>query len=73
MRWSLRWCVDRAHATKQILYSLSMTGVLAGWLKTDRRNPKLDRAKCKVIGIARSVDIFPIIDHPSQLDRGELR
>ena len=31
-----------AHANRQILYSLSMTGALAGWLKTDARNQRLD-------------------------------
>jgi hypothetical protein len=66
------------HATEQILSSLSMTGprgVIKGvmWLETDVCYPRLDRAKCEVVSLVRSADIIPIIDHPSELDRGEVR
>ena len=43
------------------------------WLETDVCDPGLDGAKGKVVGLVRFADILPVIDHPSELDRGEVR
>src|SRR6266576_2053077 len=45
----------------------------AGWLETDVCYPRLDRAKYEVVSLVRSADILPVIDHPSELDHGEVR
>ena len=45
----------------------------AGWLETDVCYPRLDGAKCEVVSLVRLADILPIIDHPSELDHGEVR
>jgi hypothetical protein len=41
--------------------------------ESDVGYPRLDRAKCEVVSLVRSADILSIIDHPSELYRGEVR
>jgi hypothetical protein len=36
-------------------------------------DPGLDGAKREVVGLVRFMDVLPVIDHPSELDRGEVR
>jgi hypothetical protein len=45
----------------------------AAWLETDVCYPRLDRTKRKVVSLVRFADILPIVDHPTELDRGEVR
>jgi hypothetical protein len=44
-------------------------------LETDVCDPGLDGAKREVtvVGLVRFMDVLPVIDNPSELDRGEVR
>jgi len=64
-----------AHATEKVLSEPVNNGCEGEkvWLEIDVCNPGLDGARREVVGLVRFANILPVIDHSSELDRGEVR